>query len=529
MQAVFPLLLFSVLFANIATASVMSFFGLAVARMAVVYVLALTMGGVLFRRANIPLPVLSRRELLLVVGVGLALALPRITYLVEPALGHVVPAANFDDYWHIQELSSLAYSERFPPRSSFDHDFFLGFYYAPWMLMAAIFKAGGAQTLRQAFFLGTTFYQLSFVYVVLCAGRVLFTERRQRLAFVATVLAYGGFDFIYAFATMLRGLLASGQIYMGHAEWWAVGFGYHLQYSNFATLSLWVPHHLVAAVAIVIGLYCVHQRRTLAGAAIFGAALASAVFSSVFVILGALPVLAVLSVRLRLALKLLAQAAIVATLLSLPLVWMYLAHDREGFRFLAADNEFLRNNLAIGFLVFLLVVCLEFLPIICASWLAWRKGRFDLVLAMPAAGFILSTFAVDSWGLNNYAMRGSIVPIFVMLYLAAPGFGPLFERGRVPLKLLVLPFFLGAVWEYGRFTASAMRATSHDVRFGSELLAANLRHGEAVGAQLVQMAESNENGWYLIENFKSTPKLPLLREDRELMLANDEMRIRFGR
>jgi hypothetical protein len=254
-----------------------------------------------------------------------------------------------------------------------------------------------------------------------------------------------------------------------------------LQYSNFATLSLWVPHHLLAAVAIGFGFFCAQQQRRVPGAAILGAGLASALFSSVFVTLGALPVLAVLSMRLRFAPKLLAQAAIVAALLSLPLLWMYLGHDGAGFGFLAADSEFLRNNLAIGFLVFLLVIGLEFLPIICASWLAWRKGRLDSALALAAAGFILSTFAVSFGGANNYAMRGSIVPIFAMLYLAAPGLSRLLERGRAPLKLLVLPFFLGALWEYGRFTADALRATSRDVRFGSELLAANLAHGEVAG------------------------------------------------
>jgi hypothetical protein len=63
MRPVFPLLLFSILFANIATASVMSFFGLAVAQTAVVHLLAMAIGGVLFRRANISLRRLGRREL----------------------------------------------------------------------------------------------------------------------------------------------------------------------------------------------------------------------------------------------------------------------------------------------------------------------------------------------------------------------------------------------------------------------------------------------------------------------------------
>ena len=74
-----------------------------------------------------------------------------------------------------------------------------------------------------------------------------------------------------------------------------------------------------------------------------------------------------------------------------------------------------------------------------------------------------------------------------------------------------------------------MKATSRDVRFGSELLASNLAHGELAGPQLVRMAETNENGWYLIENFKSMPKLPLLREDRELTVANDALRIGLAR
>jgi hypothetical protein len=43
------------------------------------------------------------------------------------------------------------------------------------------------------------------------------------------------------------------------------------------------------------------------------------------------------------------------------------------------------------------------------------------------------------------------------------------------------------------------------------------------------MAETNDNGWYLIENFKSMPKLKLRPEDRELMLANDALRIGFAR
>lgn len=456
---------------------------------------------------------------------------PRLSYLLEPLLGYSVGAACWDDWWHIQEFSSIVYTDRFPPKESFTNEKFLSFYYSSWMLGSAIFLSGVLSTVKQAMFVSHLIYNFLLIYAVFISASVLFKKSQTAgYAFIGLVVFYGGFDFFYGGAIFLHNLLVNRQLDFVHAEWWAHRLGFHLQYSNFFTLLSWTPHHSMSAAASLFGAFClVRGRQGLAASTAAGLSFSFALFSSAFVVIGAAPVVLWVICRYRVAWDSIAAALCVATAVSLPVIWIYLGRSDPGFEWFVGMASFWSDHKYLGFFAFLLVVTLEFFPVLLC--LARDNDKKERGLLLASLVVIISTFFLSYHGTGNYTMRATIVPILALHYAAAPIFAKSIDliKTRIYLLLLITPFFLGGVWEYMSFTQNALKSALLVGDFQIRAYASNRTHHAPVGELLVEESYEHEYGWYLLENRKPGAKRVLAGSDMELMGNDTVYRLTYRR
>ena len=62
------------------------------------------------------------------------IALSRVGYIAEAWLGHVIEPVCWDDWFHLQDISSVANTERFPPTSAMRPDRYLSHHPSPELL-----------------------------------------------------------------------------------------------------------------------------------------------------------------------------------------------------------------------------------------------------------------------------------------------------------------------------------------------------------------------------------------------------------
>lgn len=482
-------------------------------------------GAILFRAAAISVPTLSPRDHAIVWAVTLVLGLPRLPYLFEPLLGVAVNAVCWDDWFRIQQLSSLAYSPDYPARSSFDPDMFLGFYYAPWLMGAAGRVAGLAATLKPLIALNHLILILSACYVAVAAARVLFTDTTRRRVFLVLLFLFGGFD---GFPGILHGLLS---LFTGDlnpllaSEWWPTGFFLQLHYPDFTSLALWTPHHLSAAAALVMALHIYTRAPGTARAVLAGGLGTYALFSSAFVCLGATPFVITLMFRHGIRPGQFLTALATLTALSLPLLWIYLNRESAiGFALFGALIGPLADLRALGLAVFVIVLGLEFLPLwilILAPDARARRRAADRWLLGLAVLFLMSTFVIAFGGTsNNYAGRGSIFSILVLIYLAAQSTdGPLLQQFRLPtLRLVTVLYLCGSGLAWLAFSAEAARQVADSFTpFHRAALLSNRAAPDPVDPETLEQAGGTPYGWYLLESPKPVPKPDLDLADRELL------------
>lgn len=522
-----PLVLFAMVGGSIGTMSVGNALELSTASVPLVFLVTSLLAASLFVLARVPLPALSRGEHGAAIGLASLLALPRVPYLFEPLVGAAFDAACWDDWWHVQELASIVHSPSFPLRSTFVPDALFSFYYAAWMPGAAAFLASVLVTAKQALFVDTLLLQVMATYAVVYGGHVLFaTDVSRRRVYMFAVVCFGGFDAVYGVVTMAANWLRGVSHAIPHAEWWPTAVGFELQHSNFFTLALWVPHHLAAAVAVGFVLMLLSGPLTPSRGAAAGIAFAYAAFASAFVWLGALPFVAWVVLRRRPALAGLAVCGAVSAGLALPLAWMYLRGDAPGIEWFGVVQDYWYER---GFWwslpAFVGVLAVEFFPVLVALWVGHQTQVERRVPLLLAAAFLLSTYVVAYHGANNYATRGAAVPILVLIYLAVPGLSTL-ASARTWRTWVLVPFFLGGLWELASFSNAARHAYMHLTPFHHAVLESNLRHGQVPSADLQDAAEGVPEGWYLIENHREAAK-PHLRESDQELYTRDE-RLRFS-
>jgi len=521
-----PLLIGAVLGANVLTMSLANFFEVRTTHIFFIYAATLAVCAWLFVRSGVALPSLSKREHLLCVVVGLILFLPRAPYLIEGALGYAVNAACPDDWHHIQELASMVHSDRYPVRTTFDREKLLGFYYAAWMPGAAMFSAASAagvvSTAKLCLGLTILLYSVCFAYAAAYMAKILFAERGLQVTCVVAVLLYGGFDFLWWLAREYP-------IPTTQAEWWPMQFGFFLQFSNFITLVEWVPHHLVAAVAIGFALFVMHGSTRVTASLLGGVLFLSAVFSSAFVALGAVPLVAWFFAR-HFSLKAIATMSGVFLVFSVPLWWIYLGKEVAGFQILGALSPERQARPLGAFGVFVIVILLEFLPLLVAASVALKNRAVPAGLFAGAVGFLLSTFVVAYSGFNNYAMRGSIVPIFTLTFLAVPAVSAWWRSGSVLAHALFIVYLLGGPLAYAAFARGAVEAfASSRTEFNAAALKSNSKREAVTDPVLVDRSTQTAMGWYLLERNKASRKDPIEETDLELMTSDSRLRISLAR
>jgi len=397
--------------------------------------------------------VFSKKEKVLLafafIGISLLFILPRAGYVAEYFLGYAINPVCADDYWHFQELSSLINTESYPPVSSFDSSKYLSFYYAPWMFVVFIYYAIslGANTIKSSYFMGYTIYIVLVVYSIFYFSYRLSRSKKQFYFLIYIVLLYSGFESVYIFTNPIN-----------HNEWWMLDyFGLKMQFSSFSTLTLWVMHHLLSAVSLLLAYYVfsnlkLMQARKGFGYVLVAILLVNAFYSSVFVFLGAVPFAIYVALReLKTNRASIIYIGIISVLLVSPMLWMYLGkHSESGFILLPhverLSNVRLREalfslSMLKSLVKFIALVSLElivYLLVIAKSAKTIGKERRRLVLLVLALGFIISTFFIAYPGANNYAMRGAIVPLLILGYIVSEYFDREVRVNVITIPLLAL-------------------------------------------------------------------------------------------
>lgn len=519
LSKIMPTVLGTMLGANILTMSIMNFFEYSTRLIPVVYFSSLLVMIFLMGKCRLQYPTLTKREHQFCLSLALILFLPRVPYFFESALGYALYPVG-DDYFHIPDLASLIHSNQFPPRSTYDSTEYLGYYYAAWIPGAALYHTGLLTTVKQALALLKLVYALLIVYFPVYASKVLFTDRRWQITFVILCCLYGGFDFLY--------WLSSLKFVPVHSEWWAADFGFSLQFSNFITLSLWTPQHFLAGLAVLFGLYVVHTSDRMLAHALSGLFFLSGFFSSPYTVLGATPLVIWYLFSFG-KLRTLLAAAPVFIVVSLPLWWVLIGIEKLEFQWFGALGDEWQNSKRAAFLVFLLIILLELWPLILAAgYFVIRTRRLASLCALSMA-YLLSTFFIYYHA--NYSMRGAIVPIFTLTYLATPILYAVYqEKPRRWLRVVAILYLLGGVLEYTSFTRSAVLGFRESrTAFNERALQSNQGSQKWVSMELTREASQDETRWHLLEKLKPVRKSPLTDDEAHLMHPDNRYRLTFSK
>ncbi len=225
-----------------------------------------------------------------------------IPYTLQYVDHSLVGAVNYDDHFHFQELASLVNTERFPPRLNFNPESYLHFYYLPWIPAAALSDilklVTGQSFLKLTYGLDALFLDLSATFIFIAFARHVLDERARNLAILAALLAGAVVEGMFEITDLVQGKLE-------HDEWWQTGLHMTNQFSMWTTLVVWVPHHLISAMALLLAVVVatepltLNPRTSFAAQAAAGLLLGFALFSSIFAFIGGMLALAPLLLRFK--------------------------------------------------------------------------------------------------------------------------------------------------------------------------------------------------------------------------------------
>jgi hypothetical protein len=447
-----PLKIFIIiLISNISTMITMNLFVISTNYFVYIYSLSLFLSYLLIRKIDLRFTrdhdLLSVKEkkwlICALIFMAFLFILPRSGYVIEYFKGYVIRPICFDDIFHLQEVNSLINSEKYPPVSSFDKGRYLSFHYASWMLIVFIYKIFPFRfnTIKISYFIGYSFYILFMIYLAPYFSYRVSRTKTQFYFLFYLIFFYAGFESFWIFFRPLS-----------HNEWWMNEFGLHLQISSFSTIVLWAIHNLSAAASLVIAYFL--YEKTIGNGPMkikfyyylcVSLLLVNAFYSSVFVVIGSLPFIVYILIRDFKSKKIeLFSISILSSLFALPLLWVYLARI-PGFLFFEHIKRITGNiivDIGLNAGRFLSLIFLELFVYFVAIGAALKKiskNKNDLILLILSAGFMLSLFFVSYAVGNNYAMRGSIIPIFVLAYIASKYF--IFSKSYKIIILMVLFIF----------------------------------------------------------------------------------------
>jgi hypothetical protein len=420
-----------------------------------VYAAGLAVGWALVGRLGLgaaaPVPLELGRWERLCVDLGFVLivggiALSRVSYLTEPWLGQVIEPVCWDDWFHLQDISSLTNTERFPPTSAMRPDRYLSIYYAPWMFIGFLHKAVplGVNTLKISLAAGIGIHVLLSGYTVVYLSRQLAQRRSQFLMLCYLFLAYAGFESVFI-------LTHPG----AQLEWWTRWYGVDVHLPSWPQQLLWVMHHLSATLSTVLAAWVFtapeRDHRVAQGwrhHVVPGLLLVHALFSSAFVVIGALPIGIVFVLwRVRSRWRGLMVVLGVATTGALSTLWIYLGKDTKfvfgkHVKDLAIHQFGVQDPTWDWILSFGRFVGLEALDLVGYLLLlglgvrSWMRDKQDRVWVALGVGFLITIFFVSFSGIDNLAARGVMIPLVVLGWVAAKHVPEVVVRH--PLGVLVM-------------------------------------------------------------------------------------------
>jgi hypothetical protein len=170
--------------------------------------------------------------------------LPRVLMFFQGS--NVMELGPYDENWHIQQLVAVARTG-IPPYHYFYPPIHLGYYYGSWIYPAIIGNLPGLSvSLMRALAMHAyiqIFAFLGLVYVIL---QLNIRRPLVRMAGMAFFTVMGGFDLF----AKLPGI-ESIEFWIRDSSWLANGF-MRMQISQFATLYMWVPHHLAGGMVVLL-------------------------------------------------------------------------------------------------------------------------------------------------------------------------------------------------------------------------------------------------------------------------------------
>jgi len=387
----------------------------------------------------------------LVVG---GIALTRTGYFSEAWMGHVIEPVCWDDWFHLQDISSVVNSERFPPTSAMRPDRFLSIYYGPWMLVGFLYRLVPLWwfTLKNALCVGIAIHVLLTGYLGVILARRCSQRRSQFFTLVYLIFLYAGAESVFVFVD--PGL---------QLEWWTRRFGLDVHVPSWPQQMLWVMHHLSATVSAVLAawVFTVPERSAKRQTdwrvwVVVGLLLTHALYSSVFVVLGALPIgLAFVAWRVRTRWRELLAVSAVTVPTALSMLWIYLRKDTHFVigKHIKHLNEPMFGipepawDIVVSMGRYVGLISLDLIGyggLLLLGFRGWARDRHHRVLVVLAVLFILSTGWMSFSGIDNYTARGVMVPLLVLAWVAsrhAPG-----ATVGNPIVLAVLAFLaLGTV------------------------------------------------------------------------------------
>ncbi len=411
--------------ANLLSMAVLNAFEMRAAAVLFVWPLGLAAGyalmrGVRWRPARIALP---RLAFALLAAWLILLTAPRLPYLLQRIPDARILATG-DDHGRLAEMMSLAHSPRYPLSHPSNPEYLFSHYYAAFLPWAWLHFALPFLTLKECILLGNLFYHVLLAGALHEFASRFFRDSRTALAFLFLMTFFAGLDWLTTLPRLFD-----------HSEhWYRHWFGEWREISAVYTAVWWAVHHALGLWLLLVSYLLLVQARwkhRWRKPFVLGLLLLSAFYSSVFVLVS-LPFVAPRALW-RIGIRLLANG-LGFVLLAVALAPAFLFFGRPwGPAFQLAWPQpwpmlvFLAGVLALEF---------AFLPL-----LVWRDRAMRGSLA-----FFGSTLFVASIGLNNYTMRGMLLPTVVLFACAAPRLAAMRWR-RPVLAFAVLLSSAGVIRE----------------------------------------------------------------------------------